>query len=277
MDISSSDFERISSYIYQELGIHLTESKRTMLMGRLSKRIRALGLPSIPEYCDYLFSGEGQKLERINLFNVVTTNKTDFYREDSHFDFLTQQVLPRWQTELTQYRPFRIWSAGCSSGEEPYTMAMVLSDYAEKNTDRRFDYEIIATDISTRVLDHAKKAVYHQDRIAPVPKEIRKKYLLKNKDNNQPLVRIVSDLRKKVRFGRLNFMDDNFNLPHQMDVIFCRNVIIYFDQATQERLINKFCRHLIPSGYLVLGHSESLHGYNTPLTQVAPTVYQYLR
>nr|WP_320050036.1 protein-glutamate O-methyltransferase [uncultured Desulfuromonas sp.] len=274
MVLTEQDFDRLSRYIYQELGITLSEKKKTMLTGRLSKRIRALRLGSITDYCDFLFSDEGQALERVHLFDVITTNKTDFFRESNHFDYLTQNILPGWQQRLSTSRSFKIWSAGCSSGEEPYTMAMVLEDYANKQSTRSFDYEIIATDISTKVLDHAKQAIYHSDRIQPVPMEMRSRYLLRSKDRNNPLVRIAPVLRKKIRFGRLNFMDADFSLPHQMDVIFCRNVIIYFDKETQERLVCKFCRKLQPGGFLFLGHSESLHGFNVPLTQVAPTVYQ---
>nr|WP_320050254.1 protein-glutamate O-methyltransferase [uncultured Desulfuromonas sp.] len=275
MDLTQRDFDRLSAYIYQELGITLSESKKTMLTGRLTKRLRALKLASISDYCDFLFTAEGQALERVHLFDVITTNKTDFFREASHFDYLTKNILPSWQRSLSQRRSFKIWSAGCSSGEEPYTMSMVLADYAGKQSAGSFDYEIIATDISTKVLDHAKQAVYHSDRIQPVPAEMRSRYLLRSKDRNNPLVRITPALRKKIRFGRLNFMDADFSLPHPMDVIFCRNVIIYFDKETQERLVCKFCRKLQPGGFLFLGHSESLHGFNVPLTQVAPTVYRF--
>jgi len=275
MELSKTDFQRLQNYIYQELGIKISESKRTMLMGRLTKRLRALKMTTVSEYCDFLFTPDGQQLEQVHLFDVITTNKTDFFREATHFDLLTAQLLPKWQESLRDNRKFKIWSAGCSSGEEPYTMAMVLDDYAAKKKGLSFDYEIIATDISTRVLDHAKKAVYHVDRVEPVPAKIRQKCLLKNKDTANPLVRIIPDLRKKVRFGRMNFMDNSFSLPDKMDVIFCRNVIIYFDKKTQEKLVQKFCQNLRPGGYLFLGHSESLHGFDVPLQQIAPTVYCY--
>lgn len=275
MELNSADFKRLQGFIYQELGIKISESKRTMLLGRLSKRLRALKIATISEYCDYLFTAEGKQLEHVHLFDVITTNKTDFFRESSHFDLLTEKLLPQWQDAITDNRHFKIWSAGCSSGEEPYTMAMVLGEYATHNSRRSFDYEIIATDISTKVLDHAKKGVYHADRVAPVPPNLCRKYVLRNKDKNNPLVRIVPALRKKIRFGRINFMDDSFPLPDKMDVIFCRNVIIYFDKKTQEALVKKFCQNLRPGGYLFLGHSESLHGFDLPLKQIAPTVYRH--
>jgi chemotaxis protein methyltransferase CheR len=227
----------------------------------------------VAEYCDYLFSSAGQNMERVELFDAVTTNKTDFFREANHFDYLATTALPQWIQGPHAGRSFRIWSAGCSSGEEPYTMAMALSEFAEQHRSARFDFEIIATDISTRVLDHAKTGIYHTDRIAPVPAGMRRKYLRRSKDRSSNLVRISPNLRRKVRFGRLNFMADTFRLPYTMDVIFCRNVIIYFDSDTRERLVQKFCRHLHRGGYLFLGHSESLHGFDLPLRQVASTVY----
>ena len=275
MQLSNADFQRLSEFIYDELGIKISASKRTMLTGRLTRRLRALKIATINEYCDFLFTIEGKQLEHIHLFDAITTNKTDFFREDNHFDLLAGKLLPQWQEGLHENRKFRIWSAGCSSGEEPYTMAMVLDDYARKSQRQSFDFDIIATDISTRVLEHARKAVYHSDRVEPVPAMFRTKYLLRNKDTSNPLVRIVPTLRKKVRFGRVNFMDTSFNMPHKMDVVFCRNVIIYFDKKTQEQLMRKFCQNLHPGGHLFLGHSESIHGFDVPLVQIAPTVYLY--
>jgi chemotaxis protein methyltransferase CheR len=273
---SRKDFERLSDYIYGEFGIKMPSAKQTMLEGRLAKRLRHLQLSSYREYCDYLFSGEGQKEELVHLVNAVTTNKTDFFREPAHFDHLTQTVLP----ELASLkgaglrRPLKIWSAGCSTGEEPYTLCMVLSEYAQTYAEFSAGYSILATDISTRVLQMAINAVYHTERIAPIGMPLRKKYLLKSKDPSNPVVRIAPELRSKVTFGQLNFMVEDFGLRERLDIIFCRNVIIYFDKETQQRLMHKFCRYLEPGGYLFLGHSESLHGYDLPLEQVAPTVYR---
>lgn len=266
----------MSSFIYNELGIKLSENKKTMMVGRLNKRLRTLKLNDFSEYCDFLFSSKGQENEMVHLVNAITTNKTDFFREPVHFDYLTKTALPeieRMNHGQTR-RKVHIWSAGCSTGEEPYTLAMVLSEYKEKNAG--FSFVILATDISTRALLMAKKAVYPIDRIEPVTGLYRKKYLLKNRDKENPQVRIVSDLRRLIQFGRLNFMAEEFGLPQVQDIIFCRNVIIYFDKPTQERLMNKFCRNLRNGGYLFLGHSESIHGFNTPLEQVAPTIYRKL-
>lgn len=276
MALSSNDFNRLSSFIYNEFGIKMPAGKQTMLEGRLSRRVRNLQLNSYTEYCDFLFSDAGKKTELVHLINAVTTNKTDFFREPTHFDYLTQAVLPALarHTGAGVRSKLKLWSAGCSTGEEPYTLTMVLSEYARMYSEFSAGYSILATDISTRVLQMAKNAVYHEDRIAPITGPLRKKYLLRSKDRNNPVVRIVPELRSKVTFGHLNFMDADFGLRETLDIIFCRNVIIYFDKETQERLMQKFCRNLVPGGYLFLGHSESLHGYDLPLVQVAPTVYQ---
>jgi len=275
--LSQNDFTRLSSFIYRELGIKMPASKSTMLNGRLNKRLRALSLPNFTDYCDFLFSDQGKEEEMVHLINAVTTNKTDFFREPSHFEYLTETALPVLQ-KLRRFEPRRkvkIWSAGCSTGEEPYTLAMVLAEV--QAAQQGFSYDILATDISTRVLDVARRAVYPLERIEPVTNIYRKKYLLRGRDKNNPQIRIAPELRKQIRFGRLNFMADDFGLPEMVDIIFCRNVIIYFDKQTQEKLMNKFSQYLNQGGYLFLGHSESLHGYNTPLTQVAPTIYRKLR
>lgn len=274
--LTSTDFQQLSSLIYSELGIKMPETKNTMLTGRLARRLRALGLRTFSQYCQFLFSPKGLEEEMVHLINAVTTNKTDFFREPSHFEYLTRTALTVLQENqrFSPRRPLRIWSAGCSTGEEPYTLAMVLSDYQANQPGFRFS--ILATDISTRVLEIARRAVYPMERIEPISQHHRKKYLLKGRDQRNPEVRIAPELRSLVRFGRLNFMDDDFGLPEMADIIFCRNVIIYFDRPTQERLFKKFCRCLHPGGHLFIGHSESLTGMDLPLRQVAPTVYQRL-
>lgn len=272
--LNTKDFHQLSSLIHSELGIKMPASKNTMLTGRLSRRLRALGMASFRQYCDLLFSPDGLDSEMVHLINAVTTNKTDFFREPGHYRYLTEQVLPQLQQvhRFDLRRPLRIWSAGCSTGEEPYTLAMILAEVQE--AEPGFCYRILATDISTRVLEVARRAVYPEERIEPVARIMRQKYLLKSRDRDRAEVRIAPELRKQVRFGRLNFMADDFGLPEMVDIIFCRNVIIYFDKETQEQLMNKFSRHLHPGGYLFLGHSESLHGYRTPFEQVAPTIYR---
>jgi len=246
-----------------------------MLEGRLQKRLRSLGITSFKEYCELIFSPEGMKTELIHMFDMVTTNKTEFFREPAHFDYLTSKALPtlRELNDSGSRRPLRIWSAGCSTGEEPYTIAMVLSDYSE--TVRRTSYFILASDISSRVLETASMAIYPEAKVESVHIEFKKKYLLRSRDHSKRLVRVVPELRRNVQFRRINFMED-FGLRERMDIIFCRNVIIYFDRPTQERLLNRFCEHLEPGGFIFMGHSETLSGLNVPLAPVAPTVYRLL-
>jgi len=273
MQLTENDFKKLSSFIYTALGIKMPEGKKIMLSSRISRRLRKLGLQDFSEYCNYLFSDKGQKEELVHFFDLVTTNKTDFFREPTHFDYLLEKVLPEISLKKRGADPFRIWSAGCSTGEEPYTMAMLLSQEEEKN--KSFKFSILATDISTQVLEIARKGIYGDERVTPVPAVLRNRYMLKSRDNKDKRIRFVPELRQKIKFGRLNFMVDSFPLSNKKDVIFCRNVIIYFDRLTQEKLMHKFCQCMQPGGYLFLGHSESLHGMKVPLTQVAPTVYRY--
>jgi chemotaxis protein methyltransferase CheR len=269
------EFERFSALIYDEAGIKIPPVKKTMLEARLQKRLKALGMHSFEEYADFVFSLEGQRQEMVHLVDVVTTNKTEFFREPQHFDFLVRQVLPnlRHGREGSALRaPFKIWSAGCSTGEEPYTMAMVLYEYAQAHPGFRFT--ITASDICTRVLKTAKAAIYPEDRVDTISLAFKQKYLLRSKDKKKGLVRICGELRNQVHFHRINLMDDELGIREPQDVIFCRNVIIYFDKPTQARLMQKFHRRLAPGGFLFLGHSETLNGLDVPFQPVGPTVYR---
>lgn len=272
----SREFERFAALIYDEAGIKMPPAKKTMLEARLQKRLKALGMHSFQDYADFIFSPMGKEQEIIHLIDVVTTNKTDFFREPQHFDFLTQVAIPAMQ-ELrgagdSPLNPFRIWSAGCSTGEEPYTMAMVLNNYASANNN--FKFAITASDICTQVIEKAAKGVYSEERTDTIPLSLKKKYLLRSKDRSKGLVRIVPELRSSISFRRINFMDDQFGIKELQDVIFCRNVVIYFDKPTQATLMNKFHRQLVPGGYLFIGHSETLNGLDAPFRQVGNTIYR---
>jgi chemotaxis protein methyltransferase CheR len=264
-------FERFSEFIQAELGIKMPSSKKTLLEARLQKRLRELGMSTHEEYCEYLFSPHGMDEELVKLVDVVTTNTTDFFREPKHFDILTSKVLPELVAKRGNARRVNIWSAGCSSGEEPYTLAMVLSEFSRQST--CFNFGILATDISTQVLRMAVRAIYPESKIGPIPEEYRKRYLLRSKDRERRLVRVAPEARNHVRFRRLNFMEE-FSFEDHLDIIFCRNVVIYFDRQTQETLFSRFCRKLSVGGYLFIGHSESLAGMSLPLEPVAPTVYK---
>lgn len=269
--LGQKDFDRLSNFIHTQYGIKLPPAKKTMLESRLQKRLRATDKRTFEDYCDYVFSLEGKKLELINMVDIITTNKTDFFREPAHFAYMLEALLPNWFMDYPN-RKLSIWSAGCSSGEEVYTLAMVLSEFAEGNKGF-LDYSILGSDLSSEVLKKAVRAIYTEEKTAGIPLALKKKYLLRAKDKTSRTVRIVPALRTKTSYMRLNFMDEAYNAPDGFDLIFCRNVLIYFDRITQENVINKLCRHLRPGGYLFLGHSESITSLQVPLKQVKPTIF----
>nr|WP_245611298.1 protein-glutamate O-methyltransferase [Solidesulfovibrio alcoholivorans] len=269
--MTDKEFKRLSDFIHSEVGIKLPSSKKVMVEARLQKRLRTLGMPGYRQYYEFLFSPKGLDEELVHLIDVITTNTTEFFREPRHFEVLTQDVLPAWRAAYGPARPFRLWSAGCSTGEEPYTLSIVLSEFAQRM--QGFRFTIMATDISTRVLSLAKNGVYPEERLAKMSMELKRRYFLRSKDKSRKLVRLVPELRRAIDFRRLNFMEP-FSFPEPLDTIFCRNVMIYFDRATQEQLLQKFCMQLRPGGFLFIGHSESLTGMDLPLRQHAPTVYK---
>lgn len=274
--MSADEFERLSEFIRAHCGIKMPTGKKIMLEARLQKRLRTLGLATFREYCAHLFDEKTGDEEMVHFVNAITTNKTDFFREPQHFTVLTETVLPEY-VNSESWGPasvFRIWSAGCSSGEEPYTLAMVLGDFASSLPGFRFS--ILATDISTRVLDKAKLGIYDQERVVTVPLAMKEKYLLRSKDRDKGLVRITPELRALVQFEQVNLMDDHFGMSGTMDVVFCRNVIIYFERHNQERLLRRLSSCLRTGGYLFLGHSETVHGFDLPLSRITSTVYRKL-
>ena len=265
-------FNRFAHYITGELGIKMPESKMTMMQSRLLRRSRELRLDSVDEYGKYFFASPNGE-EREYLINAITTNKTDFFREPEHFEYLVRTALPSLRAGVDpRMSRLNVWSAACSSGEEPYTLAMILSEYALKNAGLNF--AILGTDISTKVLEEGRRAVYEEAQTAPVPAPLSRKYLLRSKDRSSGLVRVTPALREKVSFHQLNFMEDNYRVQDNFDIIFCRNVLIYFDRKTQESVICKICRNLNPGGYLFVGHSESLSGMDVPVHPVTTAVYR---
>jgi chemotaxis protein methyltransferase CheR len=270
--LTQDDFNRLSSFIYRESGIKMPPVKRVMLQSRLQKRLKELQMASFKEYCNYVFSKEGLNSEIIHMLDVVSTNKTDFFREPVHFDYLTSTILPEFTGHSSYNKFLKIWSAGCSSGEEPYTIAIVLFEFLANHPG--LDFSILGTDISTAILQKAIDAVYKEDRVEGIPLEIKRKYMLRSKDRSIPTIKIIPQLRSKVRFERLNFMDEYYNLKDYFDIVFCRNVLIYFDRETQEKVINKLCLKLNTGGYFFLGHSESIMNMNVPLKQIKPTIFQ---
>ncbi|PKU24999.1 CheR family methyltransferase [Telmatospirillum siberiense] len=273
--LSTSDFRRLASFIENYSGIKMSSNKRTMVEGRLRKRARALGLESLSEYCRTLFEDGGMVGEAINLIDAVTTNKTDFFREIPHFQFLADHVLPQLaggDIRIGIDVPLKVWSAACSTGAEPYSLAMMLEEFGRQI--RGFRFSVLATDICTEVLAIAREAIYPETMIAPIPDALRRSCLRRSRDKDRSLVRISPALRGKVSFGRLNLMDDSYPVDKDMDVIFCRNILIYFDRPTQEAVVRRLVGHLKPGGYLFVGHTESMAGFTLPLRPVASSVFQ---
>jgi chemotaxis protein methyltransferase CheR len=267
---SPRNFARLTELIHTYSGIKMPASKRTMLAVRLRSRLAALQVGDLDSYCQYLFEDGGMDSELVHLINAVSTNKTDFFREPAHFDFLRDTALP--ELAASGRRDVKLWSAAASIGAEAYTMAMVLEDFRTRHHGP--DYSILATDISTEVLALAVLGQFAAAMVEPVPAEIRNRYVLQSRDPALGLVRIIPALRAKIAWARLNLMDDNYAAGHDMDVIFCRNVLIYFDKTSQANVLLRLCDHLRPGGYLILGHSETAAGVNLPVIPIFNTIFR---
>ena len=264
--ISKKEYDQIRTLLYDESGISLGESKQSLVVSRLTKRLRELQLDDFASYYDYVRQDSSDE-EFTRMLDLLSTNKTDFFREPKHFDFLRERILP----SLKKDKRIRIWSSACSTGEEPYTIAMTL--YEGVQHPAQWNFQILASDISTRVLAHAAKGLYAEDRVREVPAAIVKHHFLQGRGDSAGLVKVKPHLSAIIKFRRLNLMDDRFPIKAPLDVIFCRNVMIYFDRPTQERLVNKFYHHLKPGGHLFIGHSESLQWVSHPFKTIAPTIY----
>lgn len=272
--LSPQDFARLAAIIERHSGIRMPPSKRTMVEGRLRRRVRALNLPGMHDYCRYVLDEGALDAELVNLIDAVTTNKTDFFREIEHFRFLTDTGIPA----LSQLphrpgrdRPMKLWSAACSTGAEPYTLAILLHEHARVHGPIR--HEILATDICTEALAAAKQAVYPHEMASMIPKPLLARYVRRSRDTDSPTIRLIPPIRQSVRFGHLNVMEADYPMATDMDVIFFRNILIYFDKPTQKAVLHKLCRHLRPGGYLFVGHSETITNMDLPLSQVASAVF----
>lgn len=273
--LSDRDFRRLSELIEAQCGIVIAPVKRVMIETRLRRRLGKLGLESFAAYCDFLYSAQGKRQEWPQFIDTVTTHKTDFFREPAHFDFLTRQALPDLaRTGAGTRRALNAWSAACSTGEEPYTLAMVLSDYAESLAPERFLFHIDASDVSPPVLETARHAVYSAAAVQPVPHEFRRKYVLRSKQRDRAQVRMSPEIRACVRFHQLNLVEGTFRFADPFDVVLCRNVMIYFERDVQQRVVSRIRQLMRIGAYLLMGHSESLNGLDVRLEQVAPTAYR---
>lgn len=268
--LSAKNFKRLAELIQGYSGIKMPSNKRTMLEGRLRRRMRATGIHSLNDYCAYLFDDDGLEAEIVHLIDAVTTNKTEFFREPAHFRFLQSTALPA--LARGDRRTIKAWSAACSTGAEPYSLAMVLEEHCRAH--RKQDYEILCTDLCTQVLAQATAGIFAEGMIEPVEMELRRRYLMRARESSRREVRVIPELRSRLSFARLNLMDDAYPVDRDMDLVFCRNILIYFDKPTQSKVLGRLCEHLRPGGYLFLGHSESIVGIDLPVIQIANTVFQ---
>ncbi len=269
--LSDKDFHRISDLVYEHCGINLHTGKKELVRARLAKLLRQRNFKTFQEYIKYVFADKTGKEFSI-LIDSLSTNLTSFFREKQHFDFLREKFLPRLMERKRKNRNFRIrvWSAGCSSGEEPYSIAITLLE--EIAGQGRWDVKILATDISTTILDTARKGVYGPKRIAPLSGMQKNKYLMMHRVNGEKVFEVAGSVRNIVIFKHLNLMKD-WPIKAPLDFIFCRNVMIYFDKPTQQSLVNRFWDLLDSGGILFTGHSESLTGINHKFNYVQPTIY----
>ena len=266
-------FAKFQAVIYKESGIWLGSHKHALLTGRLARRLRLLGLNTMKEYF-HLLSQSDQQHERALMIDCITTNETHFFREPRHFDFLVEQVFPRWKREAAageRQSRLTIWSAGCSTGEEPYSLAMLLLNHFPP--DQGWFVEILATDISTRVLEKARAATFPIEKAKEIPREYLRAHMLKGTGEQSGVMRASPELQKMVRFARVNLSADSYPIDGSFDLIFCRNVLIYFDQRSKQKVVAGLLQHLCPSGLVFVGHSEHLGGISPGLRSVAPTVY----
>ncbi|MBK9119865.1 MAG: protein-glutamate O-methyltransferase [Phycisphaerales bacterium] len=270
-ELSPAEYELFRALVYEKSGINLGDQKQQLVRARLGKRLRAGGFDSYRDYYEFV-ARDSSGDELCLLIDAISTNTTHLFREKQHFDFVARTVRGwlddrRWRQDNDT---LRVWSAGCSSGEESYSLAMTLDDVLG----RTLAWKLLATDISTKVLARAKAGKYEAHRLGTVPPVFRQRYFAPTAERDPGLAQIVPALRERITFTRLNLMDPTFPFRRGFHFIFCRNVMIYFDRPTQEGLVQRFVRHLRPGGYLMIGHSESLNGLNHGLRYVQPTVYQ---
>jgi chemotaxis protein methyltransferase CheR len=264
-------FSRIRKFVTAHTGIVLTDAKKDMVYGRLSKRIRAQFEGSFDAFCHAV--DEGDKAEQEYLINAITTNLTAFFRENHHFEYLRDKLIPELLRQKQQSRKIRIWSAGCSTGEEPYSLAMTLRE-AIPGIDN-WDVKILATDLDANVVQHGQDGVYTRERISGLDESRQRRWFKLGKGENQGLVKVKPELQQLIHFKRLNLLDD-WPMKGLFDVIFCRNVVIYFDKQTQSELFERYANILTPGGHLFIGHSESLYKVSERFAALGHTVYRQL-
>lgn len=267
--LTDSQFNRISKLVKKKCGINLHVGKKQLVKARLNKRLRELDLPNFEQYLSFL-EHDRTGNELVSMLDAISTNLTNFFRESDHFDHLRTVILPRI-LQQGKSRRIRIWSAGCSSGEEPYTIGITLMEVIPNIG--AWDVRILATDLSTKVLQRAGQGIYAEARLQDMPKMLIQRYFRKIQSGDEKLYQASDALRGLVTFARLNLME-HWPMRGPFDVIFCRNVMIYFDKATQGKLVNRYWDLLGPGGTMLLGHSESLTGTKHKFHYIQPTIYE---
>ena len=268
--LSNKDYAFLCDLVYERSRIHLGPDKRVLVTSRLAKRLRHHGIGNYADYCNLLRSPKGEE-ELQFLIDRISTNHTHFFRELKHFDFLLDTVIPQWRAESRRNEPFRIWSAASSTGEEAYSIGIHLAEHFAPAESNRWQIE--GTDISTRVLEVAKRGIYEAEKLANVPPDVVRKYFQRGTNQWEGHLRAKEGLRRQVNFQQLNLLDGNYPFSRPFDLIFCRNVMIYFDRPTQETLVRLLEEKLVPGGPLLVGHSESLSGVKHHLKLVRPAIY----
>jgi chemotaxis protein methyltransferase CheR len=267
--ITDQEFRQLRDFIHVHTGIALSEHKRALICARLAKRLRHHNLRTYAEYYALLTRADSEGNELMEMINAITTNKTDFFRESHHFEFLMTRAFPAFGQER---RRLRLWSAGTATGEEAYSLAIALSESLPAIEER--DVRILATDIDTQVLERARQGIYTLEQIAHLPEELRRRHFLKGAGEHLGQVRVKPSLQTLIRFLRLNLIEEPWPMYGPFDVIFCRNVLIYFDKPLQRRLLERFAGILRHGGYLMLGHAEFIHGLEQLYAQVGHSIYQ---
>lgn len=270
LTITDREFSRLTEYIKANYGINLGKKKKALVVGRLQNILIEKNFQNFSEYIDYVMQEKTGEAVR-NLVSKITTNHTYFMREPEHFHFFKNTVLPYWYKQLKTSMDLRVWSAGCSSGEEPYTLAMIIADFFSGVNNELWDTKVLATDISTRVLSEAQEGIYPNESLEALPKMWRATYF-NRLDNDNSMV--TDAIKKEVIFRIFNLMNTSFPFKKKFHVIFCRNVMIYFDSETKRELVNRFYDHMEHGGYLFIGHSESLNREETKFKYVLPAVYR---
>jgi len=271
--LSEEEFKRVQRFMLENLGIKLSPIKIVMVTSRLIKRLKRTGINNFKDYLDFALSSEGRISGEFEcMIDELTTHKTDFFREPEHFRFINDNILQQYKQE--PYHQFKIWSAGCSTGEEAYTMAIVLNEFQQIQPS--FDYSIFATDISNASVMKAVRAIYNKDTVSNMDKNLVKKYFLISKDIAENKIRVTKTLREKVHFSILNLVDDYFFQNNSLDVVFCRNTLIYFDDNSKKTVVTKLIEKVKPGGYLFVGLSETISQFSTLIKQVSPSVYTKL-